>query len=186
MGVALALGCVVLWVLRARDGLGRPMDLAVANPRWTFRLTNDVPTEFEALFRAGNDIRIVRGWTPAEFRHSRWRLVAQFRPVDPSRQLHLHVLGAGRGSATTTFPPAPAMGAAMTNTAITFVSSFGRLGIPLVGAWGVSFYQWGAREDYRSAWALWPRGWVVTDEMVRSLPSPERWGPDAAPPEGSD
>ena len=179
-GVALA--CVVagmLWLaLRERDPAGRSLNLAALKPRWTFQVTNDTPIPFEALFRVGPVVRRVRGTTPAEFQLGSGRLVAQFRPLDINERLVVHSRGSGMGASSMTFPTGPQS----TNRAVTFVSTMGKLGIPKVGAWGISVYPWGAREVFLKPWTLWPDTWVVTDEMVAALPAAEPWEPEARAP----
>jgi hypothetical protein len=169
----------VLWqVFGERDPAGRSLNLALSNPRWTFQVTNDAPTPFEALFRVGTAVRRVRGTTPAEFRLGSWRLVAQFRPLDINERLLVHSRGSDMGSSSMTFPTGPQS----TNRAVTFVSTFGKLGIPRVGAWGISVYPWGAREVFLKPWRLWPDTWVVTDAMVNALPAADPWPPEGQAP----
>jgi|GEM_PF-2894948 len=171
-GTVLFLVAGVAWlILWNRALVRRPIDLAVSNPRWTFHVTNDIPIEFEALFRIGNNIRRVHGRTPAEFRLGSRRIVAQFRPMDVNERMLVHMLGSDMGSASMAFPANPMA----TNQSVTFVSTHGKLGIPAVGARGMSVFPWGAREVFLKPWRLWPDAWVVTDAMLAALPTAEPW-----------
>jgi hypothetical protein len=99
------------------------------------------------------------------------RVIAQFRPVF---QVHrLDITSKKQGQA---FLLSAAYDPDQGHESVTFVSTYGRLGIPQMGVCGWMHPKWGARERYPSAWALWPDFWrPATAAEEAALPPPEEW-----------
>lgn len=180
LGVAViavvALG--VVFAVALRDGAAG-IDVASARPVWTMVVSNASgggPVEFEVLLRVGHRARWLRGRTPAELRLGNRRVIAQFRSLYPVHRLDIRSTMRDTGvSLATTWDPDQG------HETVTFVSTYGRLGIPQVGAFGWMNPKWGARERYPSAWALWPDFWrPQTPKEEAALPRPEAW-PESVP-----
>lgn len=180
LGVAMiavaALGVVFAMVWRDRAS---GIDVASARPAWTMVVSNASgggPVEFEVLLRVGDRVRLLRGRTPAELRVGNRRVIAQFRSLVPFHRLAIRSTMQRTGvSLSTTWDPDQGLESA------TFVSTYGRLGLPQIGAFGWMNPKWGARERYPSAWALWPDFWrPPTREEEAAVPPPEDW-PASAP-----
>ncbi len=166
-----ALGVVLSMTLRHGEGT---IDVASAKPEWTLVVSNriaGIPVEFEVLLRSGKQVRVLRARTPAELRLGSRRIIAQFRPVFPVHRLDIVCTKRGAG-----FSSSAAYDPDQGHESVTFVSTFGRLGVPGMGAYGWMNPKWGARERYPSAWALWPDFWrPATAEEEAALPKPEEW-----------
>jgi hypothetical protein len=167
----MALGVSLLkWMGSDKAGI----DVASPNPAWTLVVSNRVagmPVEVEVLLRSGQQVRVLHLRTPAELRLGNRRIIAQFRPVFPVHRLDIVCTQRGAGfSSSASYDPDQG------HESVTFVSTFGRLGIPRVGAFGWMNPKWGARERYANAWALWPDFWrPQTAEEEAALPPPEEW-----------
>ncbi|MBL9127105.1 MAG: hypothetical protein JNL97_05640 [Verrucomicrobiales bacterium] len=175
LGVAVVViaALVVVVSLALRDG-ATAIDVASPNPFWTLVVSNRngiTNVEFEVFLRAGKNVRLLRARTPAEFRLGNRRVIAQFRPVNRIHRLDLRCTRAGSG-----FSMAAAFDPDQGSESATFVSTFGRLGIPRMGSCGWMYPKWGARERYPSAWALWPDFWrPQTPQEEAALPPQEDW-----------
>lgn len=175
VGVALIAIIALGVVLSMRMGSGKAgIDVASPNPVWTLVVSNRVagmPVEVEVLLRAGKQVRVLHIRTPAELRLGSRRIIAQFRPLFPVHRLDIVSTKIG-----TVLSMAAVYDPDQGHDSVTFVSTFGRLGIPKMGACGWMHPKWGARERYPSAWALWPDFWrPATAEEEAALPKPEEW-----------
>ncbi|MCC6235084.1 MAG: hypothetical protein IT580_20740 [Verrucomicrobiales bacterium] len=172
VGVLSGAAATLIGILLLR-GRAAPIDLAAPTPRMTFLVSNAQPTAFYALFRTGNQLRVVTATTPATFQVAETAIIAQFKPRDGMASLQLSVVGPGGHSHEAgTNPHQPFV-------PLTFVSTRGWVPLPWILGSGIVYEPWGGRPHYSSLWSRWPSQFLVDEAELAALPPPEPWPPHA-------